>query len=373
MNKLTLKNEWAPETLESFGREIYAIGAQAKNQMGAPDLKHLKKVKKISRVSEIIGRTLLYVSIDPFTWATGVIALWIHLQLETVEIGHSALHGCWDGLKGAEKFTSTSFKWHTPVDEQAWKYQHNVLHHQYTNVVGRDPDLNYGAMRVAEQTPWMPYHLIQTAQFFWTAPFFLWIIGTHATGLTDLSHPKDSPFYAHILPDRKIKTLLEALKRTLKKMIPYSLYHFGFWPLLAGPFWWKVMSGNIAADVLRNVYTASTIYAGHFGDDLKYHDPSFQARGRGEWFKSQIESAHDYKVPYSLSLLCGALDYQIEHHLFPKLPPNRLREIAPQVQAVCEKYGVTYNKASWGKSLRITMKRLARMSLKTPHYSPSAS
>lgn len=356
------QTEWNSETWEAFQREIYEIGAQVKAQIGPKDLAYLKKVKRLSRLSEILGRALLHVSLDPFTWSAGVLALWVHLQIETAEIGHSALHGCWDGLKGAEKFSSTAFKWDTPVDERSWQHEHNILHHQYANVVGRDPDLNYGDLRVAEQTPWMPYHLIQLAQVFWTAPFFLWVIATYATGLTDLFHPKKESAYAPILPDRKIKTLLSSVKRTTGKMVPYALYHFVFWPLLAGPFWWKVLGGNIAADLIRNVYTAATIYAGHFGDDLKYHDRSFQAHSRGEWFKAQIEAAHDYKVPYAVSLLCGALDCQIEHHLFPKLPPNRLREIAPRIRAVCEKYGVPYNKVGWGKTLEIALKRLARMS-----------
>ena len=37
----------------------------------------------------------------------------------------------------------------------------------------------------------------------------------------------------------------------------------------------------------------------------------------------------------------GNLSYQIEHHLFPDLPSNRYQEIAPKVQEVFERYGLT--------------------------------
>ena len=77
----------------------------------------------------------------------------------------------------------------------------------------------------------------------------------------------------------------------------------------------------------------------------------------------QVESAHDYAVPSWVSVLCGALDYQIEHHLFPKLPPNRLREIAPKVAAICERYGVRYGRKTWGENLLAALRRLGRMSL----------
>ncbi len=355
--------EWTPEKFKAFAAEMDALHEETTLKLGKEDVDYIKQVKRTSRFSEILGRSLIHFSLDPLTWSAGVLALWLHHQLDTTEIGHAALHGCWDGLKGAEEFYSDSFRWNSPVEEKSWKREHNQLHHYYTNIVGRDPDLNYGSLRVADQTRWIPYHLIQITQFFWTAPLFLWVIGAYATGLTDLTHPPKSDTYANILPDKKLKTIFQAVAQSSKKMVPYFFYHFGFWPLLAGPFWWKVLAGNLTADMLRSIYTCATIYAGHFGDDLKYYDKSFKPKGRGEWYKSQIETAHDYDVPKLISLLCGALDFQIEHHLFPKLPPNRLREISTRVQEICERYGVHYQKAGWGKTLKRALLRIGKMSV----------
>jgi hypothetical protein len=50
--------------------------------------------------------------------------------------------------------------------------------------------------------------------------------------------------------------------------------------------------------------------------------------------------------------------------LFPRLPPDRLREIAPKVVAICELYGVQYSRKTWGGgSLLAALRRLGRMSL----------
>ncbi len=38
--------------------------------------------------------------------------------------------------------------------------------------------------------------------------------------------------------------------------------------------------------------------------------------------------------------------------MFPTLPPERLREIAPEVRAICEKYGVAYKTDTWGATLK---------------------
>jgi linoleoyl-CoA desaturase len=76
----------------------------------------------------------------------------------------------------------------------------------------------------------------------------------------------------------------------------------------------------------------------------------------------QAESSNDFKVPKPISILCGGLDLQIEHHMFPKLPPHRLREISAEVEEVCTRHGVAYRKASWPRTLGKALKRIARLS-----------
>ena len=359
----TAQSPWTQAKYDAFAKELDTVHEDVKAQLGAEDVAYVKKIERVARLAEIVGRLLIHFSLDPLSWSAGVFALSIHNQLHATEIGHSALHGSWDGLAGAELFASASFHWKTPIDEESWKHEHNVLHHQYTNIIGRDPDLSYGTIRSAEQIPWVPIHLIQAAQFFWTAPIFLWVIATYATGVNDFIQKNRDENYAKILKDRKASSIAQALNKTLRKMVPYSVYNFVFWPVLAGPLWWKVLGANLSADMLRNIYSAATIYAGHFGDDLEYYDHDFKPKGRGQWYKAQVEAAHNYDVPLPLSVLCGALDTQIEHHLFPKLPPNRLREIQPKVQAICERYGVRYNKGSWSGTLVGAVKRLAKLSV----------
>jgi linoleoyl-CoA desaturase len=75
----------------------------------------------------------------------------------------------------------------------------------------------------------------------------------------------------------------------------------------------------------------------------------------------QVEAAQDVEVPEWLSILCGGLDLQIEHHLFPRLPPNRLRQIAPRVRELCAEHGVEYQSGSWPSTLRRVVSELYRL------------
>jgi fatty acid desaturase len=75
----------------------------------------------------------------------------------------------------------------------------------------------------------------------------------------------------------------------------------------------------------------------------------------------QVESANDFEVPRVVSILCGALDRQIEHHLFPRWPTNRLREVAPEIKAICERHGVQYRTDTWPGMLRRVFTQLRRL------------
>lgn len=358
---------WSPKKFKDFASELDALHREVTARLGKEDVQYIRRLRKISRLAEGAGRWMIHFSLDPFTWSSGVLALWLHKQLETTEIGHNALHGAWDSLPEAASFHSKNFKWDTPIEESSWKRGHNELHHFYTNILGMDPDLNYGPLRMSGKSPWALHHLLQPGLFFISCFYFTWVINLHMTGLTDLSHPESADGYANALPDRSLKTIAKAALQSAKKMVPYSLYNFVFWPALAGPFWLKVLAGNVLADVLRDIYTCATIYAGHFGEDLQYYEKASRPKGRGEWYKAQIEAAHDFKVPKAVSLLCGALDYQIEHHLFPKLPPNRLREIAPRVQDICKRFGVGYTNAGWARTLKQAFTKIAKMALPPPN------
>jgi linoleoyl-CoA desaturase len=342
------------ERLRRFGEELDQIRARAEARLGEDDVRYVKRLDRFSRTMEIIGRALIHFSVEPITFAAGVVALWLHKQLQATEIGHSALHGAWDGLPGAERYHSERFRWDLPIDEASWRRGHNIRHHQYTNVAGRDPDIHFGPVRLTEHTPYDP------RRHRWQLPFALLLafpnfgfaMNLHFTGLIDVYAGNGRPEGFDFLEARDRKSVIDAHKRALRKFVPYYLYNFVFWPLLAGPFWWKVLLGNFLAEMLRDVYSAATIYCGHVGPETASYAEGTRARGRGAWYAMQVEATNNFEVRRPISILCGALDLQIEHHLFPRLPPNRLREIAPEVRAACNRHGVTYRSAGWGTTLK---------------------
>jgi linoleoyl-CoA desaturase len=348
---------------QAFGAELDALKQRTLARVGAPDVAYVRRLNRFSRAMEVAGRVLIHFSPEPVTFALGVLALWVHKQIQATEIGHTALHGAYDKLPCARAFASKTFRWDAPVDEEAWRYAHNVRHHGNTNVAGKDPDIHYGAIRLTERTPYHRRHRIQLfATLAVIFPNFLFFIGSHVSGLNDVFFDNGQPEKVDILPDRSRQSVRAAWKKGLRKYVPYYLYEYALFPALAGPFFWKVMLGNWLAETLRNIYSAATIFCGHVGGDVASYPAGTRAHGRGHWYAMQVEATNDFEVSLPLSILCGGLECQIEHHLFPQLPPRRLREIAPEVRAICEKYGVRYRTDTWGATLRKALSHISDLS-----------
>ncbi len=353
------------ERLRRFGDELDALKRRVLSRLGDEDVAYVTRLERFSRAMEVTGRVLIHVSFEPCTFFLGTLALAVHKQIQTSEIGHSALHGAWDKLAGAERFSSRGFRWDTPIDEASWQHAHNVRHHGRTNIAAADPDIRFGPVRLTEQTPYAAWNRVAIPfTLVVLLPNFLFVISSHVSGMNDLLANNGLPEKLDFLPDRSLSSARGALGRALRKWVPYYAKEYVFFPALAGPFFWKVVAGNWLAETARSVTSAAAILCGHVGAEVKSWPAGTRAHGRGAWYAMQVEAASNFEVSLPLSVLCGGLDRQIEHHLFPTLPPPRLREIAPEVRAICERHGVRYKTDTWSGALRKAFAHIAQLSRK---------
>jgi len=354
----------AQDDLKALGAEIDAVRRRIEAQIGAEDVRTVKRLSAFSRGLEVAGRLLIHFSIEPISFGLGVLSLAAHKQLHSSEIGHAVLHGAYDKLPGAGRFQSKGYWWESPIDEEAWHEGHNIAHHQYTNIAGKDPDCEYGMIRLTEHIEHKKVNRHQAWQALWVWPTFTFNMSAHFSGIIDVYTRKEADYT--VLKDDSKASRRKAHRRWLRKLVPYYSKEFVLFPALAGPMFWKVALGNALAEAVRSTYTAATIFTGHVGEDTASYPEGTKATSRAHWYLMQIEAANNFEVPKFMSVLCGGLDYQIEHHLFPKWPPNRLRQVAPEIRDICARHGVRYQTGSWSTMLRRVFRRLKTLSEPTP-------
>jgi NADPH-dependent stearoyl-CoA 9-desaturase len=72
-------------------------------------------------------------------------------------------------------------------------------------------------------------------------------------------------------------------------------------------------------------------------------------------------------------ILSGNLSHQIEHHLFPDIPAHRYAEIATEVRAICDRYGLPYNTGPLHRQFGSVVKKIVRLALPGSRPASSAS
>jgi fatty acid desaturase len=344
---------YVPENdLEALAAELDRIRADVLADLGADDAAYIRRVVATQRRLEMAGRATLFASLFPPAWLAGTALLATAKILENMEIGHNVMHGQWDWMRDP-RIHSTTWEWDhaTPADQ--WKHSHNYVHHTYTNVVGKDRDVGYGLLRIAEDQPWAPQHLVQLATNAVLAVNFEWGVAVY-----------DAEIEAAWRGEKPWREVLAQLAGVWRKGRRQLVKDYVAFPLLAGPGFVAVLTGNLSANVVRNLWTHTVIFCGHFSDGVAFFDAEcLTDETRGEWYLRQVLGSADISGPPLLHLMTGNLSHQIEHHLFPDLPSNRYAEIAPRVREVCEKFGLPYNSASLPRQVARSWGRVARMSL----------
>ena len=96
----------------------------------------------------------------------------------------------------------------------------------------------------------------------------------------------------------------------------------------------STLKANIVANLIRNVWANAVIFCGHFPDGAeKFAETDIIGETKGEWYLRQMLGSANFNAGPVLRFMSGNLCYQIEHHLYPDLPSNRLHEISVRVRA----------------------------------------
>ncbi|XP_074270455.1 delta(8)-fatty-acid desaturase-like [Silene latifolia] len=65
-----------------------------------------------------------------------------------------------------------------------------------------------------------------------------------------------------------------------------------------------------------------------------------------DWLEKQTRGSLNIACSPWMDWFHGGLQFQIEHHLFPRMPRCQLRNISPMVKKLCEKHNLPYNCAN---------------------------
>ncbi len=342
--------------IENLAFELDTIRQDIEDSRGAPDARYIRRTIAVQRGLEVAGRLMLAAGSKRSAWWAGTVTLGVSKIIENMEIGHNVMHGQWDWMNDPEIHSST-WEWDMSGASKHWRFTHNFMHHKYTNILGMDDDVGYGVLRVTRDQRWKPFNLSNL--FFNTllAIGFEWGVGLQHLELGKISKGRDD----RVATMKRVNEFgVKAGHQVAKDYIAYP----ALTSLSPGATFKSTLKANAVANVIRNVWANAVIFCGHFPDGAeKFTKTDMIGETKGEWYLRQMLGSANFEGGWLLRFMSGNLCHQIEHHLYPDLPSNRLNEISFRVREVCDKYDLPYTTGSFLMQYGKTWRTIAKLSL----------
>jgi fatty acid desaturase len=225
-----------------------------------------------------------------------------------------------------------------------WTRKHNI-HHQNPNHITADPDANYPMLamfpeQVAQRSRWaQPIIAIQ--------PYIYPILGMF------------------LFVTFRAPAIEMIVRGTLPARIPQAIgfvLHFVLFGLLLSQLggWPQALTYLVVSQIIFSLYMVSVFAPNHKGMKMMTDDESL------DFFHTQVLTARNIRGSRFVDFWYGGLNYQIEHHLFPTLPRNRLSEAQPIVEQFCAERGISYHQTSLVGSYAEIFRHLKRSSAGVP-------
>ena len=238
-----------------------------------------------------------------------------------------------------------------------WHWKHAVFHHTYVNITGHDADIDLGLLaRLTPHQRRLPFHRWQ--QFYLWPLYGLLAIKWHLVG--DFREVITGRIGTHRFPRPKGWDLAVFIAG---KVIFFTLA-LGI-PILVHSFWVVVLFYGVAVIVLGIVLSV-VFQLSHCVEEAEFPLPRPDTgRIENAWAIHQVETTVDFaRRSRVMAWLLGGLNFQIEHHLFPRICHINYPALAPVVEQACHDFGVRYTEhKSFRAGLASHYRWLRRMGL----------
>jgi linoleoyl-CoA desaturase len=219
-----------------------------------------------------------------------------------------------------------------------WDWKHNSIHHTYTNITGHDDDIDLGFLaRLSPHQRRLWFHRLQG--------IYLWI----AYGFLSIKWHLFDDFYQVAVARIGGKRIPRPTGWDLVIFIAGKAIFFSMAfvvPILLHPVW-AVLTVYAIASFVSGIVLSIVFQLAHCVQEADFPLPVLTPEGGSRmatgWAVHEVQTTVDFsRKNRVLSWFVGGLNYQIEHHLFPRICHVHYRALSSIVEEVCREHGVRY-------------------------------
>jgi linoleoyl-CoA desaturase len=279
--------------------------------------------------------TVLTVSLPVFPALLLCALLGLALAGIGFNIMHDACHGSYSSRKWVNNVLGLTLN---AIGGNAffWKQKHNVIHHTYTNIEGADDDI--AQSKLLRQSPtqeWLPIHQYQHRYLpiAYSLTLFMWV------GMRDFKK-----YFTRKIHNTPLQPMdrSEHLTFWISKLL-YLLFYVVIPILCVGPLAWLI--GYAVMGVVAGIFVSYVFQLAH-----AVEGPEFDAVGMEDRLIESAWAAHQVKTTANFSRnnalitwFVGGLNFQVEHHLFPRISHIHYPALSRIVQEHCRRFQLPYH------------------------------
>jgi len=289
--------------------------------------------------------------------------LWALMGVAVAGIGMSVMHDANHGAYSPNSRVNTWLGYSINMlgaSVHNWKLQHNLLHHTYTNITHMDDDIDdKPGLRFSPHTEVKSVHRFQ-----WLHAFVIYGITTLYWVLA-----KDFLQFARYSRNGVIRKSKSENRTALLKIYVLKFIYLAMFiglPLVCGLAFWPVIAGFVLMHFIAGFILTVVFQLAHTVEGTSHPLPCAEGNIENEWAIHQMNTTVNF-APHNkwLSWYVGGLNFQVEHHLFPRICHVHYPAIAPIVRQTAAEFGVDYleNRTFWQafKSHVATLRRFGQM------------
>lgn len=217
-----------------------------------------------------------------------------------------------------------------------WRQKHNVLHHTYTNVDGIDDDIvAWPFLLLAPSQRRLWFHRWQHLYF----PVLMGLFFVSKWAIWD-------DFYVAARGRIGSQRIPRPRGRDLVQMLLGKAFYFGWafvLPLLVHSVI-EFLAVYLLVTFIQGVTLGVVFQLAHAVEEAAFVPvPADGGAVERPWFEHQLATTMNFATDNRvISWYVGGLNFQVEHHLFPRISHRHYPALAPIVREVCREHGVPY-------------------------------
>jgi linoleoyl-CoA desaturase len=296
-------------------------------------------VKTVSMLSMYVIPYLVIMLVQPPLYVMFLLTVLMGIGMAGIgaSVMHDANHGSYSRNQTTNKLLGYTLNL-LGGNVFTWKMQHNVNHHSFTNIYHADEDIEGTFfLRFSPNAPLRKIHKAQHiySWFFYGFMTIAWVFW------------KDYIKFAKHINDGTNRNSRKKNLAEFAELIAFKLvymFYIGFLPL----FFLDITFAQFAIGFFTIHFTAGFILSiifqlAHLVEGTSHPEPDEKGNIEEEWAVHQLYNTCNFATRNRLiTWFAGGLNFQVEHHLFPRICHIHYSALSEIVKKTAQDFGIPY-------------------------------